>query len=196
MAIEESAARERLAPYLGKLSECIDLGWNDFERECSHIRHKTSPRSRACIVHDNIVNRARKLFEEEENIILYDRNGTLMLQIEEDFLLRFKKLDEDKISKGINTQERIDFLDQELPELPGICRGTNVIAGYELNRLQTDIKEITVTCPSGKQNSWIIELQRYGAEIISMTTGSRENISPKVRAKNNSSQENLEENNG
>jgi hypothetical protein len=197
MAPANLVAKERLTPYLDRLSECIDLGWTDFERECGHIRHKTSPRTRACIVHDNIVTHARRIFESEKRVLLYERNGTLMLQIDEMFLLRFKKLDEDKLSKGIDTQERIDFLDQA--ELPGVHRGTNIIAGYELNILQTGIKEISITCPNGKQNAWTFELNRFGADVFSIHTppmSETEDNSTQIRTKKNYSSKKVEKSNG
>lgn len=194
MTAEVSAAQGKLEPYLAKISECIDLGWKDFEKECAHIRHKTSPRSQACIVHDNIVNRAKIVFAKDENVFLYERNGTLMVQIEDAFLLRFKKLDEDKLSRGINTQERLGFLAQE--ELPGIQRGTNIIAGYELNALQTGIKEISIACPNGRENSWAFDLKRHGAEIVSIEVRTEtEDSSAQVRAKRND-QKKSEEGNG
>jgi hypothetical protein len=193
MSVTISEAQTILEPYLGRLAQCIDLGWNDFVNECSHIRYKMSPRSRACIVHDNIVHHAKQIFEDDKNILIYDRNGTLTLQIEEIFLLRFKKLDEEKFSSGIATQVRMDFLGQG--ELPGIQRGTNIIAGYELNRLQTSIKEKAIACPNGDQNTWILELPKTNAEIIPIHAFSEDNTTSTVVRIKNTATKKVQENN-
>ena len=91
-----------------------------------------------------------------------------MLNLQDRVLLRFKKLDENKITGNIRTQQTLDFLKQDLPFMPS--HATNLIVGYELNQIQTNISAVTVTCPKNSlQTEWYFDLESSSkTDIINM----------------------------
>lgn len=157
-----------LSPHLEIIRQCISSAWEDYMRECNSIRHKTTPRSRASIVHDNMVFNAKALFDDVTGVRYLDNKGLFLLIFDERIRLRFKKLDEDKMPHNIPTQQTMSFLEQM--DLPGIPQATNIIAGYELNSLQTEISTICLTCPNGSSNAWCIELMPTSADVIELSS--------------------------
>lgn len=68
-------------------------------------------------------------------------------------LFRFKKLDRSGRYKNIPTDQQINLsLQQDLPGVPGKC--ALVVIGYQLNKLETEIKAILVTYSNGTQVTW------------------------------------------
>lgn len=152
MALSAQAAREILKPYEREVKECIVSAWDEYGK--IPFRHKLTPRTRANVVHDFMVDNARKL-EYRPGIRIHEINGLFIICIKDKLFIRFKKLDEDKLSHSIQTQQTLEFLGQEeLPRFP-VAR---LIAGYELNSLQTDLKAVTITYPSGSRNAWHYDL--------------------------------------
>ncbi len=169
MTISEEAARAILKPYENDLQDCIISAWNTYSQYA--FRHIHTARTRACIVHDHMVDNARQRFENRPNTRTYEIGGVFFVEIEEKVLIRFKKLDEDKLSCNIPTQQSLEFLGQmELPHMPP--KVTRLIAGYELNGLQTAIRAVSITCPNGSHNAWYYDLETEMAEIINMPTES------------------------
>jgi hypothetical protein len=99
---------------------------------------------------------------------LRGRGGLTLIAIGNSFLLRFKKLRENLSTSNIPTQQSIAFSEQHSLELPGMPpRLTHVNAGYVLNRMQTEIASAHITCPTGKQLVWSIDLLgTASAEIV------------------------------
>lgn len=147
-----------IAPYLEKIHECIVLAWKDYNKECESIRHKISPRTRAGIVHDNMKYHAKRIFDGVRNVSYIERRGLFLLIFHSRVCIRFKKLDGRMMSSSIPTQQTLFYLNQlEIPEIPEIEE--KMIAGYKLDRLQSDIEGIHVTYPRGTRNiPWHLEL--------------------------------------
>lgn len=157
MVISENAARTILDPYMVRLRECITLAWENYEYQYGLMRHIHTPRTRANIVHDHMVYHARRLFEGDTNVSMSEVKGLFLVEIGGQLLVRFKKLDEDKRHHNYPTPYNLEFWGQL--DLPGIPHVTRLVAGYELNNLQTDINAIYITCPNGSCNAWHFELE-------------------------------------
>lgn len=86
-----------------------------------------------------------------------EKKGLFLLIFNERVCIRFKKLDGKMMSRNIPTQRTLFYLHQlELPEIPEI---TKMIAGYKLDRLQTEIEGVHITYPRGtKSIPWHLEL--------------------------------------
>lgn len=157
MVISEAAAKTILEPYKARLRECIMQAWEDYESQYGHVRYIHTPRTRANIVHDHMVHHARRLFEGNAGVFMSEIKGLFLIEIEGQLLVRFKKLDEDKKHHNYPTPQNLEFWDQL--DLPGIPHLTRLVAGYELNNLQTAIDAIYITCPNGSCNAWYFELE-------------------------------------
>lgn len=185
MFISQFEAEAILEPYRLMIWESITSAWVDYELHYEHVRHLHTSRTRANIIHDHIVFNARKIFDGIEGICLHDINGLFLVEIQEKVLLRFKKLDEEKRCHNIQTQQTVDFFGQmELPYMPP--HAIRLIAGYELNSLQTEIKAISITCPNGSNNAWYFEVESpviESAEIVDFPTVEVANIPKRVHVK-------------
>ncbi len=156
--VEKHAALELLADELPLVHSCIKLGWDDFMSEYSPAqRLKMSSRSRASVVHDLIVLRARETFETHIGAQCLDKEKMFVVAFHAGAAIRFKKLDERFLASGIGTSQALDFMAQEA--LPGIPEYVYLQAGYRLNGLETDLEGIYLTCPRGRSaNYWWHEL--------------------------------------
>lgn len=148
-----------LDPYLAKIRQCITQAWEDYKRECYSIRHKATARSRASNVHDNMVYHAKIIFSEMDGVRYFEKRNLFLLIIQDILCIRFKKLDENMISRNIPTQQTLSYLSQQF-EIPDLPIPKNLIAGYILNETQTEIDKCLVTLPVGtKHVRWHLDLE-------------------------------------
>ena len=183
MTLSKEEAEFILAPHKLRLQNCIESAWNDLHRLKEYLPHIVTPRTRANLMHDFMVSHARNEFDGVKNVRLCDMNGLFLLILEERINIKFKKLNDDKMPSNIPTQQN-DFFMQQL-DLPGIESANNLIAGYELNTLATDLHEITITCPMGNRNEWYINLG-YSAginNVIDITSPNKPDLPIRVSEK-------------
>ncbi len=194
MVISEAAAKTILDPYKARLRESVIQAWEDYESQYGHVRHIHTPRTRANIVHDHMVHHARRLFEGDDSVYMCEIKGLFLVQIDGQLLVRFKKLDEDKRHHNYPTPQNLEFWEQL--DLPGIPHLTRLVAGYELNDLQTAINAIYITCPNGSCNAWDFELdeETVPSEIVELHVTTPVNkISERVSVKEAEKRENYEQ---
>lgn len=168
MAISEAEAKIILDPYKTRLRECVTHAWKDYESQYGPMRHIHTPRTRANIVHDHMVHHAKRLFESDTDVSMYEVKGLFLVEIGGQLHVRFKKLDEDKRHHNYPTPQNLEFWEQLF--LPGMPHLIRLVAGYELNDLQTDINAVYITCPNGSCNAWYFELENEiaQAEIVEL----------------------------
>lgn len=148
---------ERIYPHLPTVKKLVDLAVADYNRECNDIRHKTSRRSRASIIHDNLVYRAKELFDGSDGISYKVIRGMFVLFFGGYVCLRFKKLKKNKLSCNILTQQTLSYMNQM--EIPDIPQTTKMIAGYQFNDLETDFS-VYITYPHGSSSiPWSLLLE-------------------------------------
>ncbi len=170
-----------LGPYLERVTRCFERAWGDLEREKPEIRAHMSARTRACFLNDRILLYAREEFENDRGVaFLRGKGGLFLLGIAGAFLLRFKKLKANLRSSNIYTNQSKLFTDQRVIE--GLPDVTHVNAGYILNRMQTAIAMMYVTCPVGTAIKWEIDLAEFCASgnVAEMPTPTQQ---PKPRTK-------------
>jgi hypothetical protein len=143
------------APYEADLVEVISAAWEDYQAH-EPLKHRHSARSRASIVHDNMVHHVKRVFEDVPEVTFVERRGLFMLNFEDIFVLRFKKLDDRMLSSNIPTQQALGYVCQLA--LPGMPAATKLQAGYQLDRSQTAIRAMLLTCPAGSSLYWFLEL--------------------------------------
>ena len=103
-----------LKPYEEFLKDSILEGWEDYTSSFyEDTRHIYDKRTRANIVNCHILKNARKKFEDVEKIHFIDYNGMTIINIEGKLALRFKKLDESKISHCVQTQQTVNYFGQK-----------------------------------------------------------------------------------
>ncbi len=124
-------------------------------------QHILTRRSVASIRSDHINHHAERLILDSPDIGIVPRitGDRAFYLLGDRVLLSFKKLDQDLLSHGNETQQSHAFLHQKpLPTLDVVEGATCIIAGYTVNALETRL-QIHFTCPLGtEKNSWVWQL--------------------------------------
>lgn len=177
MYISFPDANKALAEYYDPLWDIVSEAWADYSREVSPAaRAVFSPRSRASNVHDFMIARCRRFSETVDGVETRVKKAMCVMVVEKSpgapvFGIRFKKLDEDGISRNQPTEQVRKFRSQD--ELPGLAPAHHLEVGYVLSRDQTQIIAVEMVHPSGdKSNFWRSEIipfiGREGASIITI----------------------------
>lgn len=159
-------------PHLSIIRKLFDLALTDYNIECSNIRHKTSRRSRASIIHDNVVHRAKELFDDVSGVTFKVIRGLFVVFFGGDVCLRFKKLDKKRISRNILTQQTVSYMSQmEIPDIPQTAK---MVAGYQFNDLETDFA-VYITYPNGSSSvPWSLLLEAPTDNVVEMPALNKE----------------------
>lgn len=128
--------------------------FGDLYKPEARMLHRKS--TRASCIHDHILGRVSRGFQDVSGSRMLAKRGLHLLHIRDAMVVRFKKLDAQKRPRNIQTQQTIDFMKQ-LPHF-GAATATNVIVGYELNPAATACKSVAIVCPGEKANEWEWEL--------------------------------------
>jgi hypothetical protein len=159
--IPKEDAEAILTPWKADIRETMFYGWNAFLRlkdADAEFCATVMPRTRAGIVHDFAIKKARSIFEGQESKGIRTRAefGSLLVVFDEKLVLRIKKFGEGERANNSRTtrQERFDRQCLELPGIPP--EATKVTAGYKLNDEQTEIVRIAVSCWCVNSHVWSI----------------------------------------
>ncbi|MGZ7175982.1 hypothetical protein ACXKTX_20395 [Burkholderia gladioli] len=170
-AIDKDEALQLLGEDVHLIHSCIQAGWDDFEQDFSIAqRIKLSPRTKANIVNDMIVERVKTSFDGHIGAEWLDINQMFLLSFFNGIVLRFKKLDSTFAASNNPTKQSNNFARQR--SLPGIAKTIHLNAGYRLNELSTELEGIYLTCPRNRKDIyWWHELgdaaaEGYGTNIV------------------------------
>lgn len=167
MSISFQAAEQYLSGMFDPLWDIVNDAWSDWNTETSpKAKAVLTARSRASNVHDYMVWRARSFCETRDDVEVRVRRLMCVLVINTDkvaFSIRFKKLDEDGLSRNQPTAQVAMFRHQQT--LDGIPPSHHLEVGYRLSRDQLRIEAIEMVCPSGdKTNAWRCEITPIGGQ--------------------------------
>lgn len=145
-----------------RVASCIQGGWRKWEelgRRVPDLQIPLNASARAIIVHNHITDLARKEFADDyPSVQIADNRGFLTLTFEDKVVIRFKKFrNKNFVTSGIPTVQQQQYqLQFEFPDLPQAA--TKLVAGYLLNRLQTSVETVAVTCSIGSDVRWILDI--------------------------------------
>ena len=152
--MSKSHAESILAPYIPSLRECMLNAWN--QSMMVQFRHQFERRTKSGIVRDLIVANVKELFSTLPGVKLISNKHYFFLKIER-YLIRFKKLDENRLTKNYPTQQAVALEKQQL-ELPGFKGHVILSAGYVTDHFETKIISAALTLRNGDSNEWEIML--------------------------------------
>ena len=160
--LSQEPAIEIVKPHLEDLRGCFRDGWGQWMRWGEIAPEMCKPLDatiRAGIVHQYIVESAKRRFHDVSSVALSEQDKYFRLVFDDKVVMRFKKLDDALHSSGIPTGQRLDYTRQICIE--GFER-TNLIVGYRLDESETRILDIHIICPVNPQrNLWTFELQSH-----------------------------------
>jgi hypothetical protein len=184
----QDEAQELLEPHLPRLKEIFVTAWTKFGQIPTELSYSITPRSRACIVSDYICHEVRHKFDNVVGVSITDYPDFLVLNFYNLLLMRFKMLDECLRTSNVLTYRQKTYNDQdkqlELPSMPPLA--TRVVAGYQLDRVQANIKDALITCPHKNSIVWSFSFfgDEPGASQQVLPTDEPPMKGPKVKAKN------------
>ncbi len=163
-----------LTPHYQGLLEDIVGGFADYLKIKNYIDTfgrftQYESRTNAGIIHEHIKARVSERFG---STALTDGeakkwNGIFGLRINDDVIIRFKKLDDDKRVAGLQTKQHVKYMQQALidgfPDEP-----TFLIAGYVPSATWTEIKGIYIGCWNGRIIEWFDEIGKYTTQQLSL----------------------------
>jgi hypothetical protein len=150
---DENVVRSVLAPYETRLFQAVHGAWNEWKALELGGRLLFPARSRACIVHDFIVQRASAAFSGDPAVRVILRDETAKFVFADQVLLRFKKADDSGLGSNIETQSILSFVEQQ-QELPGIPNVHKVETVYILNKLSTQVERVVMVARDGDVRLW------------------------------------------
>ena len=150
---DEDIVRSVLVPYETKLFQAVHGAWEDWKALGLAGRLLFLGRSRACLVHDFMVQRAIAAFTGDAVVRTIRRDETAKFVFAGQVALRFKKADDNGLGSNIETEATLDFVEQQ-QELPGIPNVHKIEVVYILNKLRTQIERVVVVARDGDVRLW------------------------------------------
>jgi hypothetical protein len=180
---DESVVRVVLQSYEHTVFNAVHGAWNDWRDLALGGRLLFPGRSRACLIHDFMVQRAIMAWANDSAIRVIRGDETAKFVVDELVLLRFKKADSRGLGSNIPTQASLSFIDQQY-ELPGIPNVHKIEIVYELNRLQTQINRVVAVARDGEERLWdYVIAPSTTAAVIPMPLASNYDALPSARIK-------------
>ena len=159
---EQSRMEVALRHYLETFAAIVRGGFDYYFRHYGENSFRHTPRTRANIINDHIVDLAKHHFAEKHpEIGSFKVKGRRLFQVPDAAILHFKKLDRQKRPCNYPTLFAINFNDPE-QFLPGFGPLPRLAVGYVPSRDWTRIDSIFITRPDGKTVRWSIELGGEG----------------------------------
>lgn len=128
-----------------------------------------SARFRSNSIHELMVDEMRKIAGES----IFSSGGRSVLRADNDLVVQFKKIDSQGRTKNIKTTASDGWNTQQLG-LPGIPDTMRVTLGYRLNRLNTEVIDVSMVARDGDQIIWrenmSSNLDMFAAEPIAAAT--------------------------
>jgi hypothetical protein len=152
-SMTEEDGRTRMEAFEQRFVEGVRAGWQRWRDLDPSVRYDLGNRSRASIVNDFICKELQRLFADVPGTNQLRVHGIQAFDLGVGIVTRIKKVDDRYRSSNINTRHNERYMLQlSLPDLPP--EATRLIVGYQLNELETEIKDIVVTCPDGRRVLW------------------------------------------
>jgi len=158
--LSKTEADTILQPYYSALSRTIEKAFDRYNNFKDKVGH--SPRSRASLIHDFMVNEAEKEFDDIPEVSTHSYRGLFALYFHDKLIIRFKKLNNKLKAANIPTQQALRFDAQEqLSLFPGepIALAT-LTAGYVPGQAWTKIEKIAIVCWHNSELLWCLPIEK------------------------------------
>jgi hypothetical protein len=147
-----------LEPYVRRLRECVRTAIGTFQADFGPRLYKMALGTQASLIRDYIVDEIKREFDGEPGVSHKTSHGLFLLNIDNRYLLRFKKFDRRLRTRNIPTQLSLDFLLQQPLSLPGMPdAATHLNVGYKPG-MTLATSTIWITRPDGGMLDWSWEI--------------------------------------
>lgn len=183
--IEQQDAISILDAHLPSIYSVVDGAWQDYMAYPIDKRIVHSPRSRASLVHDHMLDRAAKYAAKEQSVKIVETRGLYLFVFGEQIAVRFKKFDEELKTRNQPSNQVQQFKNQM--QLPGVQSAHNLESGYILSEDAQSLTAVHLVCPSGTGVYWDILLTAQSQTgvvqdlFVKKIAGEEENEGAKVK---------------
>ena len=162
MKADQEAVQATLAAFESALLSVVHGAWQDFKQLPLSAPFEFA-RTRACLVQDFMVRRAKGEFAGHPQVCMIARDETVMFVFDGQVVVRFKKADASGLGSNIPTQAVMQFVEQQ-QELPGLPDVHKVEVLYHLNHLQTQVEHVMVVARDGDHQLWEYPIDDKGEQ--------------------------------
>jgi hypothetical protein len=141
-----------LDSHLGPVASVASKAWDRYHQLPAADRLIFGARERANCVHAYMLHYAAEYAAQASGVRCFERNQMCGIVIDDKYAIRFKKIDEDSLSRNQPSKQVEEFRAQI--ELDGIDASHHLELGYVLNRLGTDLLDVRLVHPAGEGVSW------------------------------------------
>lgn len=168
---ELEKVQSALGPYHAKIESVVRGAWMEWVALQRHLPQPASKRASANMVWDFMVQKAREAFDGDSSVRVIELHQTCHFVFRESVLLRFKKADEQGLSRNYPTQRALSFYERE-PDLFDAPIPVEVV--YVLNRLATALSSVQVVARNKASILWAYDLQTTtGDNVVELPRPSR-----------------------
>lgn len=173
-----------LKPLHSRMARIVLDAWDDWKQKSHEIGNRFA-RTSANVVFERIIARAIPEFDSMPGMYIKTGHQTVHFLYQSAVLFRFKKGDENGLSRNYPTQTALAFNDQncDLFGAPGISR---IDVVYQLDRLATRVADVAVVARHESNVLWsysILDADAKSAEVISMNPKPLSPVESLVRPK-------------
>ena len=120
----------------------------------SGVRIEHSDRTAATAVYDHVLAGFQREFMDEAGFNFLNLRGLHVLNVRDEIVARFKKVDENGIHRNIPTKQQKDFDRQaDIPGLPAAA--TRVVIGYQPDAAMSTVERVIVRDP---RSNWVAQI--------------------------------------
>lgn len=142
-----------LAPHLDGLYGIPMNAWNEYHRAVPQdLQVRFCSRTRASAIHNLMVANAHAYAASTDGVRTFESQQMVGITIDGRLAIRFKKLDEDSLSRNQPTRQVEEYRNQQ--PLDGIDAAHFLELGYLTDETGTKLLEIRIAHPSGRGVSW------------------------------------------
>lgn len=144
-----------------QLIEIVRGGWDGYVKEGKPRR----PVARASVVWDNMMTLAAGTFAARDDVREVVRGQSSVYVMKDRLALQFKMLDRDLKPRNIQTRARahlsaVGHFDDMPRDLPVVT------VGYQLDRSESEIKELLAVRHVANELAWFIDLKELAAGVV------------------------------
>lgn len=190
MLLRKSAALTILKPYQAHIVAAVRGGWHAWQKLPAETRKELTPTTRATFVRDFILAESAQGLETLPGVSRVVVGQLVVIRIEDQVLLRFKKMWHNGRAHNYPTQQQLDFCSQ-IP-LPHVPQQPRLNVGYVLDPSQTAVSRVLASLPRGKKDvAWVTDLDVVSVKAPTPLPASLSRSAaprmPRVHAKSGSS---------
>ena len=155
MSISFDEMEALVTPYLPLLRPCFLEPWALWRQQFTTNAAFVTPfskKSRASVINDHIWDAVKRQFINVEGARWSEDSGLRLLYIRDRIMIRFKKLDKRLRSRNVRTRQQHE-LQQQFP-IDGLLPIPNLVMGYVVDTLETEIATLAVTYSINNSVKW------------------------------------------